>query len=135
MSFKEFVHFFEVVKFMGIMLFITFPCHPFCICRICSDVPSPILCLQSFFCIRQARGLSMLVIFPYTLNFLYSCLSAFALAILPAKNSHCHPSLCMTGIFTQSRSQLKCHLLRVFPEFSACKDRPILLRHLLSFSS
>ena len=86
MSFKEFVHFTQVAKFIGRKLFIIFPYYPFNIYRICGDVTTLIpnngnLCLLSFFSISLARGLSILLIFSKT-QLLGSLLFSLVLCLL-----------------------------------------------------
>lgn len=94
MSFKEFVHFFEVVEFVGITLFITFPCHPFCVCRICSDVPSSILCLQSL----HLSGEGFINVSDLTLH-----ISSFFIC---TSGPFTFTGTLMAGTLTQGRSQL-----------------------------
>lgn len=107
---------------------------PICVRRTCSGVSSFILCHHSFFSIRQAWGSSLFAIFPCTPKFLYLHLRALTLATPPTRSSRCHSRLCMAGMVTPGRSQLKCPLLReVVPEFPGCKDGLILLCPLLDF--
>lgn len=66
MVFKELAHFFSVVIFMSIKLFIIFPCYPFNVCRNDSDTPVFIANFNNhvfspFIFVNLSRGISFYI--------------------------------------------------------------------------